>query len=46
MTLPDVYQDQDSPDKMYEAAGLTARHIVETALKALGRSASIIDLHG
>ena len=29
MVLPDLYLDQDSPDKMYEAAGLNARHIVE-----------------
>ena len=37
MTLPDVFQDQDSPAKMYEAAGLTARHIAATAIQALGR---------
>ena len=35
MRLPDVFQDQDSPDKQYEEAGLTAPHIVETVLKAL-----------
>ena len=37
MTLPDVFQDQDSPYAMYEAAGLNARHITATALQALGR---------
>ena len=37
MTLPDVFQDQDSPAKMYEAAGLTARHIAALAIQALGR---------
>ena len=37
MTLPDIFQDQDSPAKMYEAAGLTARHIAATAIEALGR---------
>lgn len=36
MVLPDLYQDHDTPYKQYEAAGLNARHIVETALKALG----------
>ncbi len=28
MTLPDVFQDHDSPDKQYETAGLMARDIV------------------
>ena len=36
LTLPDVFQDQDNPAKQYDEAGLTARHIVATALKALG----------
>jgi 1-deoxy-D-xylulose-5-phosphate synthase len=35
MRLPDTFQDQDSPDKQYEEAGLNAPHIVETVLKAL-----------
>jgi 1-deoxy-D-xylulose-5-phosphate synthase len=35
MRLPDVFQDHDSPDKQYDAAGLTAPHIVDTVLKAL-----------
>ncbi|PWE16959.1 1-deoxy-D-xylulose-5-phosphate synthase [Marinicauda salina] len=39
MTLPDVFQDQDSPYAMYEAAGLNAKHVVATALEALGRDA-------
>ncbi|MEO1493993.1 MAG: 1-deoxy-D-xylulose-5-phosphate synthase [Pseudomonadota bacterium] len=38
MVLPDVFIDQDSPAKMYEAAGLTATHIVSKALLALGQS--------
>jgi 1-deoxy-D-xylulose-5-phosphate synthase len=38
MTLPDVFQDQDAPEKMYAAAGLDADGIVLTALNALGRS--------
>ncbi len=37
MTLPDRFIDQDSPEKMYEAAGLDAKGIVATALSALGR---------
>ena len=37
LTLPDVFQDQDTPEKMYEAAGLDARSIAATAIKALGR---------
>jgi 1-deoxy-D-xylulose-5-phosphate synthase len=38
MTLPDVFIDQDSPEKMYEAAGLSASQIAEMALAALGRA--------
>ncbi|MEP7315403.1 MAG: 1-deoxy-D-xylulose-5-phosphate synthase [Sphingomicrobium sp.] len=38
MRLPDVFQDQDKPEKQYEEAGLTAPHIVETVLKALRRN--------
>ncbi len=34
MHLPDVFQDHDSPEKQYETAGLTAKHIVKTALTA------------
>ncbi|MDG1417025.1 MAG: 1-deoxy-D-xylulose-5-phosphate synthase [Maricaulis sp.] len=37
MTLPDVFQDHDSPFEMYETAGLNARHIAAKALEALGR---------
>jgi 1-deoxy-D-xylulose-5-phosphate synthase len=36
MVLPDWFLDHDTPAKQYEAAGLTARHIVATALRALG----------
>ena len=36
MVLPDHFIDQDSPAKMYEAAGLNAPGIVATALGALG----------
>jgi 1-deoxy-D-xylulose-5-phosphate synthase len=37
LTLPDIFQDHDSPEKMYEQAGLDARSIAATAIKALGR---------
>jgi 1-deoxy-D-xylulose-5-phosphate synthase len=46
MTLPDRYLDHDSPAKMYDTARLNAPHIVETAMRALGRSAEIIRLRG
>jgi 1-deoxy-D-xylulose-5-phosphate synthase len=35
MRLPDVFQDQDSPMKQYDEAGLNAPQIVDTVLKAL-----------
>ena len=35
MRLPDVFQDQDKPDKQYDEAGLNAPAIVDTVLKAL-----------
>ena len=38
MVLPDVFIDQDSPDKMYALAGLDARAIVAKALTALGHA--------
>ena len=36
MTLPDSFQDQDKPDRLYAAAGLDAKGIVAKALSALG----------
>ncbi|WP_033923049.1 1-deoxy-D-xylulose-5-phosphate synthase [Sphingomonas sp. 37zxx] len=35
MRLPDIFQDQDKPDKQYDEARLNAVHIVDTVLKAL-----------
>jgi 1-deoxy-D-xylulose-5-phosphate synthase len=35
MRLPDLFQDQDKPEKQYADAGLDAEAIVETVLKAL-----------
>jgi 1-deoxy-D-xylulose-5-phosphate synthase len=37
MTLPDRFIDQDTPEKMYEVAGLDAKAIVSVALATLGR---------
>jgi 1-deoxy-D-xylulose-5-phosphate synthase len=37
MTLPDRFIDHDAPQRQYDEAGLNARHIVATALSALGR---------
>ena len=38
MRLPDIFQDQDAPEKQYEEAKLTAADIVETVLTALQRN--------
>ena len=39
MTLPDIFIDQDKPEKMYEVAGLDRNAIVAKALSALGKEA-------
>ena len=39
MALPDRFIDHDTPERQYDQARLNARHIVETALAALGREA-------
>ncbi|MEM9494967.1 MAG: 1-deoxy-D-xylulose-5-phosphate synthase [Pseudomonadota bacterium] len=44
MTLPDIFQDQDSPFNMYEAAELNAAHIVERARAALGMESNVVTL--
>ncbi len=36
MTLPDRFIEQDTPIRQYDDAALNARHIVSTALRALG----------
>ena len=41
MTLPDVFQDQDQPERMYELAGLDAKGITRKVLDTLGRDASL-----
>jgi 1-deoxy-D-xylulose-5-phosphate synthase len=37
MTLPDAYQDQDKPERMYAQAGLDAAGIVARVFEALGQ---------
>jgi 1-deoxy-D-xylulose-5-phosphate synthase len=38
LTLPDIFQEHDKPEKQYAEAGLNAAGIVRTALAALGMS--------
>ena len=38
MCLPDIFIEHDSQSAQYDAAGLNAKHIVATALSALGRA--------
>jgi 1-deoxy-D-xylulose-5-phosphate synthase len=37
MILPDIFIDQDSPNKMYALAGLDAKGIVTKVFEALGK---------
>jgi 1-deoxy-D-xylulose-5-phosphate synthase len=46
MHLPDVFQDQDKPYAMYDAARLNAAHIVERVRDALGVTADVVTLRG
>ncbi|MEL7015700.1 MAG: 1-deoxy-D-xylulose-5-phosphate synthase [Pseudomonadota bacterium] len=46
MTLPDRFQDQNSPTKMYDEARLNAPQIVETVRQALGITADVVNLRG
>jgi 1-deoxy-D-xylulose-5-phosphate synthase len=41
LTLPDRYQDQDKPEKLYAQAGLDAAAIVSRALQTLGPAAKV-----
>ncbi len=43
LRLPDAFQDQNSPDKQYDEAGLNAPHIVETVLKALRHNSAGVE---
>ncbi|MGE0735586.1 MAG: 1-deoxy-D-xylulose-5-phosphate synthase [Alphaproteobacteria bacterium] len=44
MTMPDVFFEHDKPDKQYDMAGLTAKHMVAQVLTALGQDARSVDL--
>jgi 1-deoxy-D-xylulose-5-phosphate synthase len=44
LALPDMFQDQDKPDRLYAAAGLDAKGIVEEAIAALGPGVKIATL--
>ncbi|HZV19576.1 MAG TPA: 1-deoxy-D-xylulose-5-phosphate synthase [Sphingobium sp.] len=46
MRLPDVFQDQDKPEKQYDEARLNAPHIVETVLAALRHNSTGVEEAG
>ncbi len=46
MRLPDLFQDQDKPEKQYDAARLNAPHIVETVLTALRHNSAGVEEAG
>ena len=46
LRLPDVFQDQDKPEKQYAEAGLDAEGIVETVLKALRHNSAGVSVVG
>jgi len=41
LVLPDVFVDQDKPERMYATAGLDAAGIVMKVFEALGRDAAV-----
>jgi 1-deoxy-D-xylulose-5-phosphate synthase len=43
MRLPDMFQDQNAPDKQYDEAGLNAPDIVDTVLKALRHNSAGVE---
>jgi 1-deoxy-D-xylulose-5-phosphate synthase len=43
MRLPDIFQDQDAPEKQYDEAGLNAPHIVDTVLAALRHNSAGVE---
>ncbi|MBO9574758.1 MAG: 1-deoxy-D-xylulose-5-phosphate synthase [Sphingobium sp.] len=46
MRLPDIFQDQDKPEKQYDEARLNAPHIVETVLTALRHNSAGMEESG
>ncbi len=45
LCLPDRFIDQASPDEMYADAGLNADAITTVVLRALGKTADVVELH-
>ncbi len=43
LRLPDIFQDQDAPDKQYDDAGLNAPAIVDCVLKALRHNSAGVE---
>ena len=43
LRLPDKFQDQDSPQKQYDEAGLNAPQIVDAILKALRINSAVAE---
>ena len=43
MRLPDIFQEQDTPEKQYDEARLNAPHIVETVLSALRHNSAGVE---
>ncbi|MFC4253898.1 1-deoxy-D-xylulose-5-phosphate synthase [Altererythrobacter xixiisoli] len=43
MRLPDIFQDQDAPEKQYDEARLNAEHIVDTVLSALRHNSAGVE---
>jgi len=43
MRLPDLFIDQDAPEKQYDEARLNAPHIVDTVLKALKHNSASVE---
>jgi 1-deoxy-D-xylulose-5-phosphate synthase len=43
MRLPDLFQDQDSPERQYDEARLNAPHIVDTVLSALRHNSAGVE---
>jgi 1-deoxy-D-xylulose-5-phosphate synthase len=46
LVLPDRFIDQDTPERMYEIAGLDSKAIVAACLSALGRERDAAALRG
>ena len=43
LRLPDLFLDQDAPDRQYDEARLNAPHVVETVLSALRHNSAGVE---